>query len=222
MLGLPAPGSGRAKRAADTWCCRVAVDHAVLVGPANALARWRAVLRSAVVAGDRIAYGATDGAAAFASLIGPRAARVLEAFGLPGALPAGCVAAQPGPVGLLVREADDAFLLGFDVASAPAVRAALIRAGAPLACRASAATPSSACGSPGPSRRTAYDPLPDERGEGIGESERVRTAGSRISPAYARVEELIRADRCVVLDGGIGTELPRAAGARRWTSGCRA
>ena len=35
--------------------------------------------------------------------------------------------------------------------------------------------------------------------------------GSRISPAYARVEELIRADRCVVLDGGIGTELPRAA-----------
>ena len=56
-------------------------------------------------------------------------------------------------------------------------------------------------------------PLPDERGEGIGRSERVRAAGSRISPAYARVEELIRADRCVVLDGGIGTELPRAAGA---------
>ncbi len=132
VLGGPAPGSGRATRAADTWCCRVAVDHAVLVGPANALARWRAVLRSAVVAGDRIAYGATDGASAFASLIGPRAARVLEAFGLPGALPPGGVAAPPGPVGLLVREADDAFLLGFDIASAPAVRAALARAGAPF------------------------------------------------------------------------------------------
>ena len=108
------------------------MDHAVLVGPANALARWRAVLRSAVVAGDRIAYGATDGAAAFASLIGPRAARVLDAFGLPGALPAGGVAAPPGPVGLLVREADDAFLLGFDAAQRAGRARRAARAGAPF------------------------------------------------------------------------------------------
>jgi S-methylmethionine-dependent homocysteine/selenocysteine methylase/SAM-dependent methyltransferase len=36
-------------------------------------------------------------------------------------------------------------------------------------------------------------------------------AATRVSPAYARVVESIGADRCVVLDGGIGTELPRAA-----------
>jgi S-methylmethionine-dependent homocysteine/selenocysteine methylase len=34
---------------------------------------------------------------------------------------------------------------------------------------------------------------------------------TRVSPAYARIAELIGSDRCVVLDGGIGTELPRAA-----------
>ena len=132
VLGAPAPEPGRAARAADIWCCRVATDHAVLVGPASALARWRNVLRSAVVAGDRIAYGAADGASVFASLVGPRAARVLDAFGLPGSLPPGGVAAPPGPVGLLVREADDAFLLGFEAAHAPAVRSALTLAGAPF------------------------------------------------------------------------------------------
>jgi S-methylmethionine-dependent homocysteine/selenocysteine methylase/SAM-dependent methyltransferase len=34
---------------------------------------------------------------------------------------------------------------------------------------------------------------------------------TRVSPAYARVIDMIGAGRCVMLDGGIGTELPRAA-----------
>ena len=32
---------------------------------------------------------------------------------------------------------------------------------------------------------------------------------SHFSPAYARVEELIAAERCVVLDGAVATELQR-------------
>jgi hypothetical protein len=31
----------------------------------------------------------------------------------------------------------------------------------------------------------------------------------RISPAYARVQELILEDRAVILDGGVGTEVER-------------
>ena len=132
VLGAPAPARGQAARAADLWCCRPATDLAVLVGPPAALARWRAVLRSAVVAGDHIAYGATGGGTAFASLVGPRAARVMDAAGLPGDMPVGGVAAPAGPVSLVVREAEDAFLLGFEAAHAAAARAAIARAGGPF------------------------------------------------------------------------------------------
>jgi S-methylmethionine-dependent homocysteine/selenocysteine methylase/SAM-dependent methyltransferase len=33
------------------------------------------------------------------------------------------------------------------------------------------------------------------------------TAGREVAPAYGRVEELLKAERCVILDGGIATEL---------------
>ena len=33
------------------------------------------------------------------------------------------------------------------------------------------------------------------------------TAGRDVAPAYRRVEELLKAERCVILDGGIATEL---------------
>ena len=35
------------------------------------------------------------------------------------------------------------------------------------------------------------------------------SAGQELHPAYRRVEELIAAERCVILDGGIATELGR-------------
>ncbi|MFL5851755.1 MAG: homocysteine S-methyltransferase family protein, partial [Solirubrobacteraceae bacterium] len=35
------------------------------------------------------------------------------------------------------------------------------------------------------------------------------------APAYARIGDMIAAGRCVILDGGIGTELPQAAGSER-------
>jgi S-methylmethionine-dependent homocysteine/selenocysteine methylase/SAM-dependent methyltransferase len=38
---------------------------------------------------------------------------------------------------------------------------------------------------------------------------------TRAAPAYARIAEMIAAGRCVILDGGIGTELPQAAGSER-------
>src|SRR3954447_6934833 len=38
---------------------------------------------------------------------------------------------------------------------------------------------------------------------------------TKAAPAYARIADMIAAGRCVILDGGIGTELPRAAGSDR-------
>src|SRR4051794_14500300 len=38
---------------------------------------------------------------------------------------------------------------------------------------------------------------------------------TKAAPAYARIAGMIAAGRCVILDGGIGTELPRAAGSDR-------
>ena len=35
------------------------------------------------------------------------------------------------------------------------------------------------------------------------------TAGREVAPAYHRVDELLKAERCVILDGGIATELGR-------------
>ena len=35
------------------------------------------------------------------------------------------------------------------------------------------------------------------------------TAGREVAPAYHRVEELLKAERCVIIDGGIATELGR-------------
>src|SRR3954452_4001506 len=38
---------------------------------------------------------------------------------------------------------------------------------------------------------------------------------TQAASAYARITDMIAAGRCVILDGGIGTELPRAAGSQR-------
>ena len=38
---------------------------------------------------------------------------------------------------------------------------------------------------------------------------------TQAASAYSRIKDMIAAGRCVMLDGGIGTELPRAAGSER-------
>src|SRR5919197_1348115 len=38
---------------------------------------------------------------------------------------------------------------------------------------------------------------------------------TQAASAYARITDMIEAGRCVILDGGIGTELPQAAGSER-------
>src|SRR5919204_4797452 len=38
---------------------------------------------------------------------------------------------------------------------------------------------------------------------------------TQAASAYARIADMIGAERCVILDGGMGTELPRAAGSDR-------
>ena len=52
-LGGRAPAPGEAVRTARSWCCRVAADRAIVVGPWSAAARWAGIARHAVVTGPR-------------------------------------------------------------------------------------------------------------------------------------------------------------------------
>lgn len=132
MLGRDAPAAGQAVCAAGTWCARVEPGRAALIGPAAALSRWRSLLRGAVVAGDRVAV--EDAPVAVLSVIGPRAAKVLAAAGLPGELPAGGVAADTlaGLHALVLREDAATFLIVVAGVAGDAARDALLRAGRPL------------------------------------------------------------------------------------------
>lgn len=132
MLGCAAPDAGHALRAADTWCCRVEPGRAALIGPPAALARWRGMLRSAVVAGDRVAV--EDAGASALAVVGPRAGRILTAAGLTADLPVGGVAtdALAGLHALVLREQADAYLIVVAAGRGGSARDALLLAGRPL------------------------------------------------------------------------------------------
>jgi heterotetrameric sarcosine oxidase gamma subunit len=115
---VPAPGE--AVRAAGSWCCRVAPDRAIVVGPWSAAARWAGIVRHAVLTGSAVdCTDRSEGATAL-TLVGPRAARVLDDAGLEPELPVGGVRESwfAGAPALLVREAGDRFLLVLDADSA--------------------------------------------------------------------------------------------------------
>jgi hypothetical protein len=104
----PVPSQGRARRIAGTWCCRVASDRAVVIGPWSATARWTQLPR-----GD-------TSARVVLTLVGPRAHQVLADVGLHDDLEVeglreGWFADSPT---LLLRESADRYLLVVDAEQA--------------------------------------------------------------------------------------------------------
>jgi glycine cleavage system aminomethyltransferase T len=84
----------------------------VVIGPWSAAARWTRFVREAIVTGAAIGCTDRSEAASALTLVGPRAARLLDDAGLPEVPVAGVIESwwAGGPV-LLLREAADRFLL---------------------------------------------------------------------------------------------------------------
>ena len=115
-LGGRLPAPGEAVRTAGSWCCRVAPDRAIVVGPWSAASRWAGIVRHAVVTGAAVdCTDRSEGATAL-TLVGPRAARLLDDVGLEPDLPVGGVRESwfAGASALLLREEGDRFLLLLD------------------------------------------------------------------------------------------------------------
>jgi glycine cleavage system aminomethyltransferase T len=131
-LGDPplAPGSGRRMR--GIWYLRQDTRRALLVGPYLALAAAPPVARSR----DRSDLPHKDirTTIAILSIIGPRAARLLAAAGLPGELAVGAVGRDPrdAAVVAILRESQRRFLVLVRSASADALWTRLLAAGEPL------------------------------------------------------------------------------------------
>lgn len=132
QLGDPplAPGSGRRMR--GIWYIRQDSRRALLVGPYPALASGPPIGRGR----DRSDLPQKDirATVAILSIIGPRAARLLAAAGLPGELAIGAVRRDPrdATVVAILRESQRRFLVLVRSDSADALWTRLLVAGEPL------------------------------------------------------------------------------------------
>lgn len=132
-LGKLAPAARSAAQAGGAWCARPAADRALIIAPQSSIGRWRHVVQRSIVSGGRVSCGELRGMSA-ASLIGPRAARVLADAGmcgamLPGATVPGLLGAAPAVV---VCEAADRFLVLVEAGAEDSAWRKLGAAGAPL------------------------------------------------------------------------------------------
>lgn len=131
-LGDPAVAPGGARRQRAVWYLRLDRRRALLVGPHAALASGPPMGRGR----DRADLPHRDIGSAVAriSVIGPRAARLLDAAELPGELAIGAVGRDPADtdvVGIL-RESQRRFLLIVQASAADALWTRLLAAGEPL------------------------------------------------------------------------------------------
>jgi glycine cleavage system aminomethyltransferase T len=115
-LGGRAPGIDEAVRTARSWCCRVAPDRSIVIGPWSATARWASIVRHAVVTGAAVECIDRSDSATALTLVGPRAARLLDDAGLEPDLRVGGVRERwfAGSAVLVLRESADRFLLVLD------------------------------------------------------------------------------------------------------------
>jgi heterotetrameric sarcosine oxidase gamma subunit len=115
-LGGRAPDTGEGVRTARSWCCRLAPDHALVIGPWSATARWAGIVRHAVVTGAAVDCTDRSDSATVLTLVGPRAARLLDDAGLEPDQPVGGVRESwfAGSTALVLREAPDRFVLVLD------------------------------------------------------------------------------------------------------------
>jgi heterotetrameric sarcosine oxidase gamma subunit len=115
-LGGRAPAPGEAVRTARSWCCRLAPDRAIVIGPWSETARWAGIVRHAVVTGAAVDYTDRSEGATALTLVGPRAARLLDDAGFEPDLRVGGVRESwfAGSTAMLLCEAGDRFLLVVD------------------------------------------------------------------------------------------------------------
>jgi glycine cleavage system aminomethyltransferase T len=126
-----APAAGHATCVAGTWCARTSATRALVAGGPGAVARWRQVASRAIAAaGLAVTAELLDSGAAL-SLVGPRAARIARAAGLPDELGVGTVGegTLAGSPVTLIREDGDHLLLLFEEGHPGAVWQALWDAG---------------------------------------------------------------------------------------------
>ena len=131
-LGDPPLAKGTARRMRSVWYLRTDQRRALLVGPHHALASGPPIGKGR----DRADLPHKDigPAVSILSIIGPRAARLLAAAGLPGELAIGAVArdASDANVLALVRETQRRFLVLVGTGGADALWTRLLAAGEPL------------------------------------------------------------------------------------------
>jgi glycine cleavage system aminomethyltransferase T len=131
-LGDPPPGPGSGRRVGDVWHLRLDGRHALLVGPHSALAAGAALGRR-LMGGD-LRHRDVGASLAIVGVVGPRAARLLAAAGLPGDLPIGAIAtdASDGTVVAILRESQRRHLALVQARAADAFWARLLIAGEPF------------------------------------------------------------------------------------------
>jgi glycine cleavage system aminomethyltransferase T len=131
LLGDPPLAIGSGRRLDRVWYLRLDARRTLLVGPHAALASRPAIERRA----DRGPPHRDIGALlAIVGIVGPRAARLLAAAGLPSELPIGAIGAAAGDssVVALLRESQRRYLALVRADAADAVWARLLAAGKPL------------------------------------------------------------------------------------------
>ncbi len=131
-LGDPPLASGSGHRMHGIWYIRQDARRALLVGSYPALASGPAIGRGRHR--SHIPHKDIRATVAILSIIGPRAARLLAAAGLPGELAIGAVRRDPrdAPVVAILRESQRRFLVLVRGDSADALWTRLLVAGEPL------------------------------------------------------------------------------------------
>jgi glycine cleavage system aminomethyltransferase T len=131
-LGDPPLSTGSARSVRTVWYLRLSQHRILLVGPYEALASGPPVARG----GDRRDLAHRDLAASLAvvGVLGPRAARLLAAAGLPGNLPVGGVSAHAGDTDIvaILRESQRRYLALVRADAAQSFWARLLTAGEPF------------------------------------------------------------------------------------------
>lgn len=131
-LGDPPLAVGSGRRPRSVWYLRVHARRALLVGPHAALASGPPIGRGR----DRsdLSHRDIGTSLALVGIIGPRAARLLAAAGLPGDLPIGAVGgdARDGDVVAILREGRRRYLALVRAETAEDFWAGLLAAGKPL------------------------------------------------------------------------------------------
>jgi glycine cleavage system aminomethyltransferase T len=131
-LGDPPLAINSGRRLRSVWYLRLSARHSLLVGPHAALASGPAIGRGR----DRreLLHRDIGASLAIVGVVGPRAARLLAAAGLPGELPIGAIGADAGNTSIvaILRESQRRYLALVRADAADAFWARLLTVGEPL------------------------------------------------------------------------------------------